>query len=541
MKTNKITKTFFPPEEYMHKCTMREEEQLPILIGANLIFMLLFALFGIVLFLSNYPILGLGGLCLLAFFATSLLLIKKTHIHKGSWVTTVAITLLSAVVCFGSPFVQTNFLPYRDSCFIVVMSVCNYIISLRRRQLHSYFILAAIIWIILLTTTYMPLFREDFSTFLMNAVICSLAILTTNTSLLLFDKFTRNVVERAIENEQKSVKAFDKISAVINETKEGLNIGKQLSKSTEKANQSVIEINDLYMYINTETTNLSDQAVSIKDSSNQINDKAEQMMQSVHNQSQSISQSSAALTQMSASLSNISNIASQQRSGMNEIVKTLDSHLILLQKLVDNVQMVKTSSENISTFVAAVNKIASQTGLLAMNASIEAAHAGSLGQGFSVIAQEIRKLSDETSKNAQKITETLQSNEEIVNITSESVNTFSNFTKKTTEELRSTINNMEEILSGISDIDAGTKDVTNAFSQIVNDADVNSRLADGVTNEIIQQNAVLQKISDGTKELQEKISNLDGLLSNIKMAIEEIEQNASANEDVAEKISGALN
>ena len=240
----------------------------------------------------------------------------------------------------------------------------------------------------------------------MNITICTLAIITTNICLLLIDRFTRRVVKIADENEKKSSKAFDKITAVINETKEGLDIGKQLSNSTAKAANSVEEIGNLYNYINNETATLSSEAVTIKDSSFQINEKADQMKQSVQNQSNAISTTSAALNQMSASLTNISSIANEQRSGMNAIVDNLDSQMKLLQDLVNDMVKVKESSAKVSTFVEAVNKISSQTGLLAMNASIEAAHAGTLGKGFSVIAQEIRKLSEETTRNAQSIADT---------------------------------------------------------------------------------------------------------------------------------------
>ncbi len=535
-----INQRFYPPKDTFRNLSIREQEQLSLLIGSNLVFMLLFAFFGIVLFIFKYYIVAIGGLLLLAFFAASLALIKKGHIHRGAWVTTFAFLTVSAVECYGAPFSITNFLPYRDICFISVMAICNYVITLRRKQLHCFFIGGLIIWFATNIFKYQPIFKDNPKTSLMNIIICTLAIVTANICILLFDNFTRRVVSRAEENEKRSGLALSKISNVIIETAEGLNIGKQLSESTNKASDSVSEIRNLYDFINSESTSLSTEAASIKDSSSQINDKAEQMKKSVQNQSQAISTTSAALTQMSASLTNISSIASQQRTGMDNLIQNLDSQMKLLADLVNDMNKVKESSDKVSTFVEAVNKIASQTGLLAMNASIEAAHAGTLGKGFSVIAQEIRKLSEESSRNAQKITDTLEENGAIVNATSQSVTVFSDYTKSTTEALRNTIRVMEEILSGVSEIDTGTQDVMNALTHIVDDADTNTKLAEGVASEIIQQNTALQNISNGTEELQQKVSSLEELLNNIRSAIDEIDQNATANEAVAAKISGAL-
>lgn len=540
MSNFSIRKKFYPPKDYFKTLPIREQEQLSLVIGSNLVFMLLFAIFGITLFAFNYYIVGFGGLVLLAFFITSLLLIKKKHIHIAAWTTTSAILLVSAVECFGAPFVVSNFLPYRDSCFICVMAVCNYVVSLRRKQLFGFFWGSLIIWFAANALIYQPLYKTAPSTAAMNIIICSLGIITTNICLLLFDNFTNKVITRADDNEKKSSFALNKISNVIIETAEGLNIGQQLSASTAKAANSVEEIGELYNYINTETTTLSTEAVTIKDSSFQINEKADQMKKSVQNQSNAITSTSAALNEMSASLTNISSIANDQRAGMNTLVNNLDSQMKLLHNLVNDMMKVKESSDKVSTFVEAVNKISAQTGLLAMNASIEAAHAGTLGKGFSVIASEIRKLSEETTKNAQKITETLEENEAIVNTTSESVTSFSEYTKTITDELRKTIRVMEEILAGVSEIDTGTREVMNALTQIVDDANVNTQLAEGVAGEIIQQNSALQNISNGTEQLQQKVSSLEGLLSNIRDAIAEIDSNASANEIVAAKISGAL-
>ena len=535
-----ISKRFLPPKEVFDRLPIREQEQLPLIIGCNLVFMLMFTLFGIALFIFGYPLIGGGSVFLLAFFGFSLAFIRQGHVHRGAWLTTIAIAIITALECFGAPFIHSNFLPFRDSCFIVVMTVCNYVVSLRRKQLHGFSLFLLVLWVMANLFIYSKLFVDAPKAVTLNNTICSLGILTANIAILLFDRFTRKVVERATENEQKSNEAYDKISNVINETKEGLNIGKQLSSSTGKAAGSVEEINELYAYINSEAASLNDQANQIKESSMQINDKAEKMMMTVKNQHATISQTSASLANMSESIYEINEKASQQRAGMNTIIESLDSQMKLMQQLVENVQKVKESSDKVGNFVQAVNKVASQTNLLAMNASIEAAHAGVLGKGFSVIAQEIRKLSEETTKNAQNITDTLQQNEEIVNITTDSVNVFSNYTKSMTEEVRNTITVIEQILANISDIDSNTKSVMGEISKVVDDSEASTKLAEGVTIDIIQQNATLQSISIGTEQLQDKVSNLENLLENIRAAIGEIDQHASANEVVSAKISGVL-
>lgn len=535
-----ISRKFLPPKEMFDSLPIREKEQLPLIIGANLIFMLMFTLFGLALFIFGYPLVGGGAVLLLAFFGSSLTLIKKGHIHVGSWITSVAIAIITLLEAFGVPFINSNFLPFRDSCFIVVMTVCNYVVSLRRKQLHGFFVFIIITWTLMNLLIYRQLFIVSPKNVTMNNVICSLGILTANIAILLFDRFTREVVNRATENEQKSNEAFDKISNVIISTREGLNIGKQLSSSTGKAADSVEEINNLYTYINSEAANLSAQANTINESSIQINDKTEKMLISVKNQNDTITQTSSSLSQMSQNIYEISEKASQQRAGMDSVIKSLDSQMQLMQQLVENVDKVKASSDKVSNFVQAVNKIASQTGLLAMNASIEAAHAGVLGKGFSVIAQEIRKLSEETTKNAQSITETLQQNEEIVNLTTESVTSFSHYTSSMTDEVRNTISVIEEILAAITEIDSSTKNVMQEISKIVDDSQTNTQLAEGVTMEISQQNIALQSISIGTEQLQTKVSSMENLLGNIRAAISEIDGNASANEEVAAKISGVL-
>ena len=72
METSPFYTRLLPSEEILKTSTMREKEQLSMVIGANLVFMILFALFGITLFIFKYVTVGVGALILLFFFVNDI-------------------------------------------------------------------------------------------------------------------------------------------------------------------------------------------------------------------------------------------------------------------------------------------------------------------------------------------------------------------------------------------------------------------------------------------------------------------------------------
>ena len=536
---NKFKSIFYPSNDVLDALSLKVKTQLPIIIVGALVCILMFILFGITNLFSA-PYLSVFSLVTVSIFGLAIVLIKKGKIMRGVQAVSIGFLFACIMISFFTPYYETTVLPYRTACFIAVMIVCNQFISIRNRQLILFSIGTMLIWIVSCFTTFWPLFQFDFGGTVRNVLICTIGLLLSNAAIIFNMIISNKIIDTAEKKEEEAINALATITKVFEESKEGFSIGKRLSESADSAKSSVSEIGELYRFLVLEANNLSSESLTIKNASNQIAVQATRMKESVHEQNSSITETSAAMTEISANISNINGIANKRRAGMNEIVNALDAQLALIREIVEQVEKVRQSSDGIAAFVNTVDSIASQTGLLAMNASIEAAHAGTLGKGFSVIAQEIRKLSEETTKNAALISDTLKTNTEIVNATTNSVSSFADHTKKSSAEIKTTIQAIEEILAGISEMDTGTQEVMKSLQTIVDEAHLNAELVANVTTEITQQSTAINNISTFASEMEAKVTGLDDLLRNIKIAIASIKKDAEANNIVSEKINNIL-
>lgn len=187
----------------------------------------------------------------------------------------------------------------------------------------------------------------------------------------------------------------------------------------------------------------------------------------------------------------------------------------ITQKVICKVEQFKIQSEYIHKFVNNIDEIASQTNLLSLNASIEAAKVGQAGSGFAVIAKEIRSLADNTLHAAdqiQKIVKELQLQTDdtidtvkeagsIVDSQSEALNKTNQVFYNIDEHISFIVTNLVNISEGMKEIESVKSDTLMAIESI-------SSISQQTANSTEEVNATALVQTNSTKHLKQSVSDL---------------------------------
>jgi iron only hydrogenase large subunit-like protein/uncharacterized protein YukE len=190
----------------------------------------------------------------------------------------------------------------------------------------------------------------------------------------------------------------------------------------------------------------------------------ERTLESTGDQGRSISESTAAVEQMMASIQNIDQLVQSRMAMLLSLKTETDEGAEAFEKTVASVQRVLESMEKIEEVNGTIDSVASSTNLLAMNAAIEAAHAGQAGRGFAVVADEIRKLAEQTAENARQIARDLTVVSSEVSETRETSTTAGTRMQSLVGRLELVAESFQELAFTMREISAGTGQIQQSLA-----------------------------------------------------------------------------
>lgn len=190
----------------------------------------------------------------------------------------------------------------------------------------------------------------------------------------------------------------------------------------------------------------------------------------------------------------------------------------------NNIELLNSKSKSISLIIETINSIAQQTNLLSLNASIEAARAGDAGRGFNVVAEEIRKLADQSMKSVKEIAELIKEIQAQTKITVTIANEADGVVSEQEEAVNHTTQSLQLLSGNVEELIGNVKLITDSIENI------DSARA-GTLSAIENISAVSQQTAAATISVNDTTAKQMDAVVSLNELSKELDENAQALEN----------
>lgn len=205
-------------------------------------------------------------------------------------------------------------------------------------------------------------------------------------------------------------------------------------------------------------------AQQVSSASVELSANAQNLSQVTEEQASAVEELAAQITEISDQAKNTAGSAVTVRSQTHHAGEEVSVCNQQMQKLVDAMNKIQTSSDEIGKILKTIDDIAFQTNILALNAAVEAARAGEAGKGFAVVAQEVRDLAGKSAQAAQSTSALIENSTEAVREGTE----IANYTANTLSEVVNSIQSVVDSIDHIAKISNEQSDSVLQISEGIN-------------------------------------------------------------------------
>lgn len=372
----------------------------------------------------------------------------------------------------------------------------------------------------------MGVIQGDFSNGTLSAtdIACpTIGTLTIIFGTLTIRKIFDKVINKTLENLEVMKKKSEQEGELIQSSISQLDKAQVLLENSQETASAVVEID---RNINSINNGIQDLDIRVKSSVEILSDvtgSVEKIQRSITDQSLQISHSSSSIEQIVASIQSVGTIIGKEEESVELLKNKSENGETKISETKKAISHVTNQMDNIRSMTSMISKIAAQTNLLAMNAAIEAAHAGDSGLGFAVVAQEIRNLAESSSVNAKEIADKLKELISSIEKANESVNSTGVSFQEISSEIEVVSKAMGEIKSNSQELIYSGNDLLKTATSLTES-----------TVEVSKQSKMLIKSHD---EMHQDMQILVNVSSEMTGGITEISQGISMISSSIQEIS----
>jgi methyl-accepting chemotaxis protein len=301
-------------------------------------------------------------------------------------------------------------------------------------------------------------------------------------------------------------------------------LGSDLDKSADDTAGAVSQISSSVVQVREKAQFQSSSVAESSSAVEQIAKNIESLETLITDQAASVTEASASIEEMIGNIGSVTSSIEKMAQQFGSLLSAADEGRKTQAASRSNIEQISKRSEALMEANKAIAAIASKTNLLAMNAAIEAAHAGDAGRGFSVVADEIRHLAETSAAQSKTIRGELaqvqKSIEEVVTSSKDAEDSF----VRVSERIGETDALVREVHQAMAEQKQGSAQVLEALKSMI---EITSQVKTGS-----------REMSAGNKTVLDEIERLRGASADIKVSMEEMAAGANNIAESSKKVSG---
>lgn len=323
------------------------------------------------------------------------------------------------------------------------------------------------------------------------------------------DITSKDEIGSVVKGFNKFIENLRLIISEVKNSKDSLQyVDQDLQYTTKETRESISRITKSIDDITGQITNQSSSVEETAGSVTQIAKNIESLNMMIENQSSGVTEASAAVEQMIGNIISVSKSTERMAEAFAQLEEFTRNGIEKQNIVNEQLANIEKQSQTLLLANKTISKIANKTNLLAMNAAIEAAHAGAMGQGFSVVADEIRNLSETSSQQSKSIGAELKSIQNSIVTVVASSSEAKEALRFVEQNIHGTDQLVQQIKGAMEESEVGSHQITDAL-KMMNDSTTEVRISS-------------KEMSDGNKAILDEVSHLQEATFAIKSSVQDI-------------------